>query len=210
MRCSSRERESRRRSSASPRMYSPTRPPRSPACRRCSPRCCSRGPANNPFPGKESAHGIVRQGRSHASVAGAHHRIVLLRRLRVLGRREPVDGRAQPRPPRRPARGPHECGGGIMESAGGLEDPAAHPKYIANVQTCRGSHTHTVVIDPNDKDNVYVYVSGSAPVRSPSELPGCVAAPPDSNPNSALFRIEVIKVPLAHPEQAAILSSPDR
>ena len=84
----------------------------------------------------------------------------------------------------------------------------AHPKYIANVQTCRGSHTHTVVIDPNDKDNVYVYVSGSAPVRSPSELPGCVAAAPDSNPNSALFRIEVIKVPLAHPEQAAIVSSP--
>jgi len=84
----------------------------------------------------------------------------------------------------------------------------AHPKYIANVQTCRGSHTHTVVVPPNDKDNVYVYVSGSAPVRSPSELPGCVAAAPDSNPNSALFRIEVIKVPLAHPEQAAIVGSP--
>src|SRR5438034_2769215 len=84
----------------------------------------------------------------------------------------------------------------------------ASPKYIANVQTCRGSHTHTVVEDPTDKDNVYIYVSGSAGVRSPSELPGCVAAPPDSNPNSALFRIEVIKVPLAHPEQAAIVSSP--
>ncbi|HZI21080.1 MAG TPA: hypothetical protein VFD76_01140 [Gemmatimonadales bacterium] len=84
----------------------------------------------------------------------------------------------------------------------------ANPKYIANVQTCRGSHTHTVVVDPNDQDNVYVYVSGSAPVRSPSELPGCVAAAPDSNPNSALFRIEVIKVPVAHPEQAAIVSSP--
>src|SRR5947199_5710766 len=83
-----------------------------------------------------------------------------------------------------------------------------HPKYIANVQTCRGSHTHSVVVAPNDQDNVYVYVSGSAPVRSPSELPGCVAASPDSNPNSALFRIEVIKVPLAHPEQAAIVSSP--
>src|SRR5256714_13873620 len=84
----------------------------------------------------------------------------------------------------------------------------AKPKYLANVQTCRGSHTHTVVVAPNDQDNVYVYVSGSAPVRSPSELPGCVAASPDSNPNSALFRIEVIKVPLAHPEQAAIVSSP--
>ncbi|HVH68538.1 MAG TPA: hypothetical protein VM716_11785 [Gemmatimonadales bacterium] len=82
------------------------------------------------------------------------------------------------------------------------------PKYIGNVQTCRGSHTHTVVIDPNDSSNVYIYVSGSAPVRSPSELPGCVAAPPDSNPASARFRIEVIKVPLAAPQQAAIVSSP--
>ncbi len=84
----------------------------------------------------------------------------------------------------------------------------ANPKYIGNVQTCRGSHTHTVVIDPQDTANVYIYVSGSAPVRSPTELPGCVKAAPDSNPNSALFRIEVIKVPLAAPQQAAIVSSP--
>src|SRR5213592_1057681 len=83
-----------------------------------------------------------------------------------------------------------------------------NPKYIANVQTCRGSHTHTVVIDPNDTANVYVYISGSAPVRSPSELPGCVRQSPDSNPNSSLFRIEVIKVPLAAPQTAAIVSSP--
>jgi len=83
-----------------------------------------------------------------------------------------------------------------------------NPKYLGNVQTCRGSHTHTVVIDPNDSANVYVYVSGSAPVRSPSELPGCVRQSPDSNPNSSLFRIEVIKVPLAAPQQAAIVSSP--
>ena len=82
------------------------------------------------------------------------------------------------------------------------------PKYIANVQTCRGSHTHTVVVDPNDTANVYIYVSGSAPVRSPTELPGCVRQSPDSNPNSSLFRIEVIKVPLAAPQQAAIVSSP--
>ena len=82
------------------------------------------------------------------------------------------------------------------------------PKYIGNVQTCRGSHTHTVLVDPKDRDNVYVYISGSAPVRSPSELAGCVKAAPDQDPNSALFRIEVIRVPLAHPEQAAIVSSP--
>lgn len=82
------------------------------------------------------------------------------------------------------------------------------PKYLANVQTCRGSHTHTVVSDPNDSENIYVYISGSAPVRSPSELPGCSSESPDSNPNSSLFRIEVIKVPLAHPEQAAVVSAP--
>jgi len=81
-------------------------------------------------------------------------------------------------------------------------------KYIGNVQTCRGSHTHTVVEDPNDTENVYIYVSGSAGVRSPNELPGCSKLAPDKDPNSALFRIEVIKVPLAHPEQAAIVSSP--
>jgi hypothetical protein len=82
------------------------------------------------------------------------------------------------------------------------------PKYITNVQTCRGSHTHTVLADPNDHDNVYVYVSGSAPVRPAEELPGCSSASPSEDPNSALFRIEVIRVPLAHPEDAAIVSSP--
>ncbi len=84
----------------------------------------------------------------------------------------------------------------------------ANPRHITEVQTCRGSHTHTVVTSPTDTANVYIYVSGSAPVRSPNELAGCSDAPPDSNPNSALFRIEVIQVPLAHPEQARIVSSP--
>ena len=82
------------------------------------------------------------------------------------------------------------------------------PRYIANVQTCRGSHTHTVVTSPNDKDNVYIYVSGSAPVRSPRELPGCSGASVEEDPNSALFRIEVIQVPLADPAKAHIVSSP--
>ena len=84
----------------------------------------------------------------------------------------------------------------------------AKPKYLANVQTCRGSHTHTVVTSPNDTENVYIYISGSAPVRPAAELAGCSAAPPDEDPNSALFRIEVIQVPLAAPEQAKIVSSP--
>ncbi|HWZ60335.1 MAG TPA: hypothetical protein VNW46_15255 [Gemmatimonadaceae bacterium] len=84
----------------------------------------------------------------------------------------------------------------------------AHPKVVATVQTCRGSHTHTLVVDPNDHDNIYVYISGSAPLRSPSELAGCVNTAPDKDPNSALFRIEVVKIPVAHPEQAAIVSTP--
>ena len=84
----------------------------------------------------------------------------------------------------------------------------ANPKNVGNVQTCRGSHTHSVLVDPKDSDNVYVYISGSAGIRSPKELAGCSNAMPSTDPNSALFRIEVIKVPLAHPEQAAIVSSP--
>ncbi|HET9515215.1 MAG TPA: hypothetical protein VFO95_14895 [Gemmatimonadales bacterium] len=83
-----------------------------------------------------------------------------------------------------------------------------NPRNVGNVQTCRGSHTHTVVVDPRDAENVYVYISGSAGVRSPSELPGCSGEQPDQDPNTALFRIEVIKVPLADPGKAAIVSSP--
>ena len=83
-----------------------------------------------------------------------------------------------------------------------------NPRNVGNVQTCRGSHTHTVLEHPGDKENVYVYISGSAPVRSPNELPGCVRATPDQDANSALFRIEVIKVPLKDPARAAIVSSP--
>jgi hypothetical protein len=83
-----------------------------------------------------------------------------------------------------------------------------NPRNIGNVQTCRGSHTHTVLVDPKDAANIYVYISGSAEVRSPAEMAGCVSAPPDKDTTSALFRIEVIKIPLAHPDQAAIVSSP--
>jgi hypothetical protein len=83
-----------------------------------------------------------------------------------------------------------------------------HPKNVANVQTCRGSHTHTVLVDPADHDNVYVYVSGSSAVRPSAELPGCSGATPAADPNSALFRIEVIKVPLTHPQDASIVASP--
>jgi len=84
-----------------------------------------------------------------------------------------------------------------------------HPKLVTSVQTCRGSHTHTVVTQPGDKDNVYIYVSGTAGVRSPDELPGCTDAGRGVNtPTTAQFRLEVIKVPLANPSAAAIVNSP--
>lgn len=83
-----------------------------------------------------------------------------------------------------------------------------NPKQVGAVQTCRGSHTHTLVVDPNDKDNVYIYVSGTSFVRQPEELAGCSGEKPDKDPNTALFRIDVIKVPLAAPQDAAIVSSP--
>lgn len=83
-----------------------------------------------------------------------------------------------------------------------------NPRQVAAVQTCRGSHTHTLVLDPNDPDNVYIYVSGTSFVRQPEELAGCSGEKPDKDPNTALFRIDVIKVPLAAPQEAAIVSSP--
>jgi hypothetical protein len=84
----------------------------------------------------------------------------------------------------------------------------ANPKQVAAVQSCRGSHTHTLVLDPKDKENVYIYISGTGPVRQGDELAGCSGGDPSENPETALFRIDVIKVPVAHPEQAKIVSSP--
>jgi hypothetical protein len=83
-----------------------------------------------------------------------------------------------------------------------------NPKQVAAVQTCRGSHTHTLVVDPNDKDNVYIYVSGTSFVRQAEELAGCSGEKPDKDPNTALFRIDVIKVPVATPQDAKVVSSP--
>jgi hypothetical protein len=80
------------------------------------------------------------------------------------------------------------------------------PRQLAAVQTCRGSHTHTLLVDPKDSANVYIYGSGTANVRSKDELEGCLDAKED--PNTARFSIDVIKVPLAAPEKAAIVNKP--
>jgi hypothetical protein len=80
------------------------------------------------------------------------------------------------------------------------------PRQVAAVQTCRGSHTHTVVTRPGDTENVYVYNSGASYVRPAAEMPGCVG--PALDPATALFRIEVIQVPLAAPQDAHIVNAP--
>ena len=85
---------------------------------------------------------------------------------------------------------------------------AARPKQVAAVQTCRGSHTHTLVTDPSDSANLYVYGSGTGSVRSAEELAGCSKLKPEEDPNTALFSIDVIQVPLAAPQNAKIVNRP--
>jgi hypothetical protein len=84
----------------------------------------------------------------------------------------------------------------------------SRPKQVAAVQTCRGSHTHTLVVDPNDKGNIYVYVSGTSSVRSGDELAGCSYLDPKEDPNTSLYSIDVIQVPVATPNAARIVSKP--
>jgi hypothetical protein len=82
------------------------------------------------------------------------------------------------------------------------------PRQIAAVQTCRGSHTHTLVTDPDDRENLYVYVQGTGQVRQAAELEGCSGRTPQEDPNTSYFRIEVIRVPLARPQDARIVNAP--
>lgn len=82
------------------------------------------------------------------------------------------------------------------------------PVQVAAVQTCRGSHTHTVVKDPEDDGNLLVYISGTSYVRPGEELDGCVDESPFEDPNSARFRIEVVEIPVANPQDARIVARP--
>jgi len=83
-----------------------------------------------------------------------------------------------------------------------------NPVQIAAVQTCRGSHTHTLVEDLNDPGTLYVYNSGTSPSRPGEEMPGCVDERDPTNPQTAYWSIDVIEVPLAAPQNARLVSSP--
>jgi hypothetical protein len=82
------------------------------------------------------------------------------------------------------------------------------PRQLAAVQTCRGSHTHTLVVDPDDKANIFVYGSGTGVVRSAEELADCSGKDPKDDSNTSLFSIDVIQVPIAAPEKARIVNRP--
>jgi hypothetical protein len=83
-----------------------------------------------------------------------------------------------------------------------------NPRQVAAVQACRGSHTHTLVTDPDDPANLYVYIQGTGGVRPADELAGCSSLDPNEDPNTSRFRIEVVRVPLDAPERAEIVSMP--
>ncbi len=85
-----------------------------------------------------------------------------------------------------------------------VSDPR-NPRLVKNVQTCRGSHTHTIVPHPTDSGVIYIYVGGSSGVRDASEKADCSAGPVAENPNTAQFRVDIIRVPLANPEQAEVV-----
>jgi hypothetical protein len=102
---------------------------------------------------------------------------------------------------------------------GGVQDPKDHmagvrifdvsnpkaPKLVKNVQTCKGSHTHTLVPSPKDPRIIYLYVSGQQAARPATELAGCKNGTDPADPTNSLFQLDIIKVPLDHPEQAEVI-----
>ncbi|MFL5581976.1 MAG: LVIVD repeat-containing protein [Gemmatimonadaceae bacterium] len=103
---------------------------------------------------------------------------------------------------------------------GGVSEPSEHmagvriydvsnprqPRLVKNVQTCKGSHTHTLVPSPTDKGVVYVYVSGNQGARPETELAGCRNAADPADETNSLYRLDVIKVPLARPQDAEVVT----
>jgi len=81
----------------------------------------------------------------------------------------------------------------------------AAPVQVGQVQTCRGSHTHSIVT--SDEDKIIVYNSGTSSIRDEEELAGCVGNVPGDD-RTALFRIDVVEIPVADPSRARIVDSP--
>jgi LVIVD repeat len=102
---------------------------------------------------------------------------------------------------------------------GGVQDPKDHmagvrifdvsnpkaPKFVKNVQTCKGSHTHTLVPGKKDPRIIYLYVSGGQAARPETELAGCKNGTDPADPTNSLFQLDIIKVPLDNPEKAEVI-----
>jgi hypothetical protein len=102
---------------------------------------------------------------------------------------------------------------------GGVKDPKDHmagvrifdvsnpkaPKLVKNVQTCKGSHTHTLVPSPTDPNIIYLYVSGQQGARPETELAGCKNGTDAADPANSLYQLDIIKVALDHPERATVI-----
>lgn len=107
----------------------------------------------------------------------------------------------------------NDCG------SGGVQDPKDHmagvrifdvsdrtaPKLVKNVQTCKGSHTHTLVPSPSDPNILYIYVSGQQAARPDTELAGCNNGTDPADPTNSLYQLDIIKVELDHPERARVI-----
>jgi uncharacterized protein (DUF305 family) len=81
------------------------------------------------------------------------------------------------------------------------------PVQVGAVQTCRGSHTHSVVSGPGEDGKIIVYNSGTSSIRKEEEMPGCFDELPGDD-RTALFRIDVIEIPVKEPAKARIVASP--
>lgn len=102
---------------------------------------------------------------------------------------------------------------------GGVQDPKDHmagvrifdvsdpkaPKLVKNVQTCKGSHTHTLVPSPKDRNVIYLYVSGQQAARPETELAGCRNGNDPADPTNSLYQLDIIKVELDRPENARVI-----
>ena len=114
-------------------------------------------------------------------------------------------------------RGRLDCGlGGVSEDVSadrfrGIRifdiSDLTRPVQVGAVQTCRGSHTHSVVTGPDEDGKIIVYNSGTSTIREEEEMPGCFDELPGDD-RTALFRIDVIEIPVDDPASARIIDSP--
>ena len=77
------------------------------------------------------------------------------------------------------------------------------PIQVGAVQTCRGSHTHSVV--SSDRNKIIVYNSGTGRVRDTEEKEECFGW---DGGGSSYFSIDIIEIPIKNPSKSKIVKSP--